>query len=528
MVGFVVIRRVENAMKWSVTNIKQIIKGLRHEKGQGLVEFVLILAFCAAIGYAAREAGFGEAISALLGSGEQPEYVTAAIGGSGLRPSSGDNPGGGDEPPDDPREETPAYGAGIGYSGHDWGTIVPNNYFEKEYQDENASLDGGKTTIDFTTEASQADRLAADQKALENLARFFIGKSQEQIAGLLNNIADMGVSGDVTEIMLGHIQPKDTKNPTNPGMRMTDTGQLKVSSENIFKWMKNPYDPDSVEYDPNYNYLVSDYVVSQGWVSSVSSGSNQKNGLKLRLEYDYSGKFAPEGGYANAGDVKVIGAHVAIDPKSQDNDALGQVSQYNRKSSSGLDVQVRMNADGSIYVTQNDTGVKVTADNATNTSGQGMYNWYGESDYKLVKQYIADHVATTITNTEKVEMTFTKGDIIYVPEKNAYYVAMRDGTQQVSNSSVGEYNTNNATNKNNVLVKFETSTARYWHENDKTEYDAQNHCYGPKYIKARGTVLTMDNGDMYVYTGDRTSNSNNLPFEGINDDWLKFGNIRTD
>ena len=505
-----------------LTKIKSMMKSLYGQKGQGLTEFVLILAFCAAIGYAAREAGFAEAISSLLGSGEQPEYVTAAIGGSGVRPSSGNIPGGGDEPPDNPPEEHPVYGAGIGYSGHDWGTIVPNNYFEKEYQDEHASLDGGKTTIDFTTEASQADRLAADQKALENLARFFIDKSQGQIAELLNNIADMGVSGDNTEIMLGHIQPK---NGANPGMKLTDAGQIKVSSENIFKWMQNPYDPDSVEYNPNYNYLVSDYVVSQGWVSTVGPGSNQKNGLKLRLEYDYSGKFAPEGGYKNASDVKVIGAHVAIDPKSQDNDVLGQISQYNRKSSAGLDVQVRLNADGSISVTHNNTGVKVTAANATST-GQGMYNWYGEGDYKLVQQYIVSQATIIITNTEKESRTFNKGDILYVPDKNLCYIAIKDGTQSISVSSIPEYNPSNNNAKNNIFVKFETSVHRYWHENDKTDFDAQNHCYGPKYIKNRGTVLTMDNGDMYVYIGDRTSNSNNLPFEGINDDWMFLGNLK--
>ena len=61
--------------------IMNVWKSLLAQKGQGLVEFALILAFCAGIGVAAREAGFAEAISNLLGSGEKTEDVAAAIGG---------------------------------------------------------------------------------------------------------------------------------------------------------------------------------------------------------------------------------------------------------------------------------------------------------------------------------------------------------------------------------------------------------------------------------------------------------------
>ena len=72
-------------MRGRIAKINEKLKQLLTQKGQGLTEFVLILAFCAAIGYAAHEAGFGKAISSLLDSGEQPEYVTAAIGGGGGR-----------------------------------------------------------------------------------------------------------------------------------------------------------------------------------------------------------------------------------------------------------------------------------------------------------------------------------------------------------------------------------------------------------------------------------------------------------
>ncbi len=195
--------------------------------------------------------------------------------------------------------------------------------------------------------------------------------------------------------------------------------------------MKNPTDPDSVMYDPNYNYLGSNYVVSQGWVDDTTQGTMQSNGIKLRLEYDYSGQYAPPGGYASAGEVKVIGAHVMIDPRSQNNQVLGN-GIYNTESSTRLDVNVRKDANGNPYITVKDTGVPVVTGNE---SGLGSYNWYGEGGYRLVKEYIAGK-ATTIENTNKVDMTFNKGDIINVPGTSNYYVAIADGTQPISRSSI--------------------------------------------------------------------------------------------
>ena len=72
---------MEVIMNGLITRIMKVCKSLLVQKGQGLVEFALILAFCAGIGVAAREAGFAEAISNLLDSGERTEDVAAAIGG---------------------------------------------------------------------------------------------------------------------------------------------------------------------------------------------------------------------------------------------------------------------------------------------------------------------------------------------------------------------------------------------------------------------------------------------------------------
>ena len=70
-------------MRRLATKCKETWRHLLKQKGQGLTEFVLILAFCAAIGWAASEVGFMDTIGAVFDSGKQPETVTAAIGGGG-------------------------------------------------------------------------------------------------------------------------------------------------------------------------------------------------------------------------------------------------------------------------------------------------------------------------------------------------------------------------------------------------------------------------------------------------------------
>ena len=77
-----------------VTKINEKLKSLFRQKGQGLVESALILALCVGIGLAAREMGFFDAISAVFDSGEQPEYLTAAIGGGTAGGSNSGNTGG--------------------------------------------------------------------------------------------------------------------------------------------------------------------------------------------------------------------------------------------------------------------------------------------------------------------------------------------------------------------------------------------------------------------------------------------------
>ena len=105
-------------------------------------------------------------------------------GGGAHTPSDPSTPSNPPDPPTPP--PTPPIAPGVGRSGFDWGVIDPNTYFEQSYEDKNKSLDGGKTWVNFeTAEASQEDRLSADQKALENIARFFVGKTKGEVAAVL-------------------------------------------------------------------------------------------------------------------------------------------------------------------------------------------------------------------------------------------------------------------------------------------------------------------------------------------------------
>ena len=501
-----------------IVKLNETLKDLLKQKGQGLTEFVLVLAFCAIIGWAASKVGFLDAIGSAFDVSKKPEYITAAIGGGGgaHTPSDPSTPS---DPPDPPTPPpTPPVAPGVGRSGFDWGVIDPNTYFEQSYEDKNKSLDGGKTWVNFeTAEASQEDRLSADQKALENIARFFVGKTKGEVAAVLKekyfDKADMGAGkpSDSQELNLGHLRlSNNLENGTGMRFEVTGIDGLKESeAENIFKWMVDPYNPDSVEYKSNYNYLVSDYAVSQGWVGTIEEGKDQRNGLKLRLEYDYSGN------YANDSEVVVIGAHVAIDPKSQFNNQLGLVDKYNRKTSQGLDVQVRRDADGLIHVDTKNTGVPVNNGNSAVGGNAGLYNWYGETDYRLVQAYINSKAEAITLGATSITHEFKRGEL--VKKGSDWYIALNDQNLTI--------NTGSDLSKNFVMIQ-RTDAWKYWHENNKTDD-------GPKImtLKVRGTVFTKDNGDVFVYVGNKPPSSGirvNIvtDINESNSDWIKIGNMK--
>ena len=405
-------------MKRLIAKINEVLKCLLTEKGQGLVEFALILVFCAGIGIAAREAGFGKAIDALLGSGERPEYETAAIGSA---------------------------------RKIDWG---------KE------PFSGDSSTF---SEANAAERLAWDQKSLENLARHFIGKSKNEIkTKILKNgkSADMGWGERGEEVLLGHFKPTADKQGTVFVPTTLNDGDI----TNIFSWLKGDYNTTRGQVNPNYDgqyrYFVSDYSIGQGWADSA--GYNQEIGVRLTLEYDWS----------DPNNLVVIGANIAIDPKSQ-------YGLFTDRHTLGLNVQIR--SDGT--VTYNDVGRPFDEnikpmDDWTDT-GAGLQNWYG--DNVRVKQSIIDNAVSVNNLLERGTVVTANGN---------YYVSLAAGNYSDLSTSGN-------------LVEI---TDKYYHAN--TNYMANTT------IKP-GDIVIKGAAEAYIYTGNT-----NKKYKDISESsWLKLSGV---
>ena len=115
------------------------LKRLNNKKGQGIVEFSLLCAFCAAIAIFMRDAGFSEAFNGALEK-SKPELYSAAIA---LRPR--------------------------------------NNYMEF-FHKWSHKMSG---TIK-SEEPDNDERILADQKALVKIAETFLGKTDNQIMILMD------------------------------------------------------------------------------------------------------------------------------------------------------------------------------------------------------------------------------------------------------------------------------------------------------------------------------------------------------
>ena len=121
-------------MSNTIKKLKRPLNG----KGQGIVEFALLCAFCAAIGLFARDAGFSEAFNEALDK-SKPELYSAAIG---MRPRNG-----------------------YMYYFNQWSTMQSGDL---------GSMDNNN------------ERIEADQKALVKLAEAYLGKTENQVLGIMN------------------------------------------------------------------------------------------------------------------------------------------------------------------------------------------------------------------------------------------------------------------------------------------------------------------------------------------------------
>lgn len=171
----------------------------------------------------------------------------------------------------------------------------------------------GNANPDTFNSSNSDERLAADQKALENLANFFIGKTKSEVKELLTvpghpegYSADSNYNGGEL-VTLGYFQRDE-----NGELVFTSDYIRQQDVQHMLNWMQGDYGEGG-----NYtatslnNYLVSDYAVSQGLTSGNSS---ERVAVQMRLLYT-----------KNSDNLKreVVGAQIAIDPGNQSSGSSG-------------------------------------------------------------------------------------------------------------------------------------------------------------------------------------------------------------
>lgn len=263
-----------------IAKLNKALKALFMQKGQGLVEFVLILAFCAAIGLAARDAGFGEAISALLGSGEQPEYVTAAIGG--------------------PKKQVNAYTSMLAEHGNQGRRSLVE------------LVDAGNSNYTLGADiVSNEERLAADRAALENIADFFLGMDYKTLKTdvFKNELGDVwftkgGSDGKGVLILNYRDYGSVEKNYDSASGQYTsdahtkieiETGGRKFTANEVIHWMQGDYGSyrdssssydSSKDFNSGTRYFFSNEMIDTTLNKTQWGGGERRN---LRVRFTVSG-----------------------------------------------------------------------------------------------------------------------------------------------------------------------------------------------------------------------------------------------
>ena len=285
-----------------------LIRKTIKEKGQGLTEYVLILAFIAGIAFMM----FG-------GNGSLKGTVVGTL------------------------TETVRILGGLFDEKTDWGNPANRDSF---------------------SDSNQAERYAHDQKMLENLANFFMGMEKKDVEKYLNGVGDVNSTGDSLNILMGNIVRDKNGNihflTTNVKVDKNDkgySGQMKINdgthnynyNDRVLNWMQGDYGPKDntsykLDYASSYNYLVSDYAIAQfertdyNWnqkdFNKVGNANVGGNGIKISL------------GYAEVGGKIVVDkVRVTNDQANISRDYASSSSAYSSERSNGLEVTVRKGQD---------------------------------------------------------------------------------------------------------------------------------------------------------------------------------------
>jgi hypothetical protein len=262
------------------------------EKGQGLTEYVLILAFIAGIAIA------------MFGSSDSLKNTVVNTA-----------------------TETVRILAGLFSEKVDWGKVNRSDF----------------------NDSNKEERLAADQSSLMNLATFFIDKTYVEMCALLNGQNHVNDGTNFTGSPLGwivqtengmHFITKELSSDPNDTYTFTNGNSTYTRNYNdqVLSWLQGDYS-GSGSYDSSYTYMVSDYAVNQyDRLSNNKMNYNNDppiggNGVKMRVEYNKPSNDK------NTWTVKSV--KLAVDPGSQSQDKGAGLS-------SGLEVMVKKNSSGEL------------------------------------------------------------------------------------------------------------------------------------------------------------------------------------
>lgn len=241
------------------------LRNVFNEKGQDLVEYILILSFCAALVYGLNGAGFTGAIRDVLRT-----YVFDNV--------------------------TRVYGLGSFY------TEAYNKWGQAADQDVIA--------------ADQAARLAADQAALLNIGGYFIGMTRSDLEATLHlsssqsNLVNAGKQFLITKFL----EDPDGAGTYAPKMKVDANGNYYVTNNldedrtagQIFKWIQGDYSKEievtfedrdvdflqsgtqqkitATEYNDS-RFFFSDYTMING--KGASTGGDRGAGYSVKAAFTY-------------------------------------------------------------------------------------------------------------------------------------------------------------------------------------------------------------------------------------------------
>lgn len=213
-----------------VVNVLGFFK--RKQKGQGIVEYALILAFVVGIAMMMNGTNLGSTIRGVF---------------------------------DDVAVE-------FGYV-HDYASAVKN---------------WGKKSNQELSNENKEKRLGIDEEALANLATYFIGKDRAFMQNLLKN-NNLAKSNQV--LVLGWFYENDQGGTSfDFSDEHFKTLQKEQIEQGVFSWLQGDYGEGgyTTSYNPDTKYFFSEYALDTN-KDSISSENYRKGGVKVKLNYDSDG-----------------------------------------------------------------------------------------------------------------------------------------------------------------------------------------------------------------------------------------------